>query len=160
MAGRHRRNGRKTLALAMAIVGLLAAGIAFAAWTASGDGEGYAQATTAQPLTTVDVSADTVATLYPGATGDVALSISNPNDYAVQVTDVARNDAIAADNVNCNAGSVTFEDQSGLTLDVPANGSAVFTLSGSVSMDGTANDDCQGAVFTIPVTLTGSSNVP
>jgi hypothetical protein len=143
MAGRHRRNGRKTLALAMAIVGLLAAGIAFAAWTASGDGEGYAQATTAQPLTTVDVSADTVATLYPGATGDVA-----------------RNDAIAADNVNCNAGSVTFEDQSGLTLDVPANGSAVFTLSGSVSMDGTANDDCQGAVFTIPVTLTGSSNVP
>ncbi|MGZ5343264.1 MAG: hypothetical protein ACXWF5_01100, partial [Actinomycetota bacterium] len=67
---------------------MLAGSIAFAAWTASGTGSGYAKATNAQALTTVDVSATTAATLYPGATGNVKIEISNPNPYPVTVTDV------------------------------------------------------------------------
>lgn len=141
-----------------AFVGLLlAAGVAFAAWTATGTGSGYAKATSAQPLTTVDVSASTTATLYPGATGDVYLRISNPNPYPVVVTDVTGNGAITASNGSCNASSVTYTDQTGLTLNVPASGAASFTLSGAVQMSTAANDNCQGAVFTIPVALTGSS---
>lgn len=157
------RRGRltKRSAVATMLVGtVFAAGIAFAAWTASGTGSGYAKATTAQVLTTVDVSATTNATLYPGATGDVYLGITNPNDYPVRVTDVAGNGAISASDGGCNAGSVTFTDQSGLALDIAANGTANFTLTGAVAMSGAANDNCQGAVFTIPVTLSGASNVP
>ena len=45
---------------------ILVSSVAYAAWTASGGGQGYAKAGTAQALTTVDVSASTTATLYPG----------------------------------------------------------------------------------------------
>jgi len=155
-----RKLPRKLSVTAVVFVGLMAAGIAFAAWTATGTGSGYAKATTAQALTTVDVSATTAATLYPGATGDVELEISNPNDYPVRVTSVTGNGAITASDAGCNAASVTFTDQGSLTLDVPATGSAAFTLNGAVSMSGAANDSCQGAVFTIPVSLSGQSNVP
>ena len=155
-----RKLPRKLSVTAVVFVGLMAAGIAFAAWTATGTGSGYAKATTAQALTTVDVSATTAATLYPGATGDVELEISNPNDYPVRVTSVTGNGAITASDAGCNAASVTFTDQGSLTLDVSATGSAAFTLNGAVSMSGAANDSCQGAVFTIPVSLSGQSNVP
>ena len=138
---------------------MLAGSIAFAAWTATGAGSGYAKASSAQALTTVDVSASTTATLYPGATGDVLLRISNPNPYAVTVTDVAGSGAIDSDTTAaCDASTgVTFTDQTGLTLNVPASGAATFTLSGSVAMANSSHTSCQGAVVTIPVTLSGAS---
>lgn len=152
-----RRPGRRSAILALALGLLFAAGIAFAAWTATGTGSGYAKATTAQPLTTVDVSASVAATLYPGATGDVELRISNPNPYPVVVSDVTGNGAITASDPACNVASVSFSDQTGLSLNVPASNAATFTLSGAVQMSSAANDNCQGATFTIPVALTGSS---
>jgi hypothetical protein len=152
-----RRLVRRSTVLA-ALLGLLAAaGIAFAAWTATGTGSGYAKAKTAQPLTTVDVSATTPATLYPGATGDVLLKIHNPNPYPVVVTDVTGNGSITASNGSCNVASVTFTNQTGLSLNVPASSDATFTLSGAVQMSTAANDNCQGATFTIPVALSGTS---
>ncbi|GBC87777.1 hypothetical protein HRbin12_01795 [bacterium HR12] len=151
------RLGRRTATVGLALGLLFAAGIAFAAWTATGTGSGYAKATTAQPLTTVDVSATTPATLYPGATGDVLLRINNPNPYPVVVTDVTGNGAITASNGSCNVASVTFTDQTGLSLNVPAGSAATFTLSGAVQMSSAANDNCQGATFTIPVALSGTS---
>lgn len=151
------RPGRRTAIVGLVLGLLFAAGIAFAAWTATGTGSGYAKATTAQPLTTVDVSATTPATLYPGATGDVQLRIDNPNPYPVVVTDVTGNGAITASNGGCNVASVTFTDQTGLSLNVPAGSQATFTLTGAVQMSTSANDSCQGATFTIPVALSGTS---
>lgn len=59
-----RKKLSKRAAVTSVLLGtLLVAGVAFAAWTATGSG--YAKATTAQALTTVDVSASTAATLYP-----------------------------------------------------------------------------------------------
>ncbi len=158
MAKGRGRLGRKGTVIGVLVGSMFAAGIAFAAWTASGTGSGYAKATTAQALTTVDVSASTTATLYPGATGDVSLRIDNPNPYPVRVTDVAGNGAITSSAPGCNVASVTFTDQSGLTLDVAAGGAADFTLVGAVQMSAAANDGCQGATFTIPVSLSGTSN--
>ena len=151
----------KKLSLASVLIGaMLAASVAFAAWTATGSGDGYAKATTAQPLATLDVSASTPATLYPGATGNVKIKIDNPNPYPVRVTSVAGNGAITSDKgAACDASTgVTYTDQSSLTLDVGASTSATFTLAGSVSMSNASDDSCQDAVFTIPVTLSGASN--
>lgn len=150
----------KRISAGTILVSLMIAGsVAFAAWTATGTGEGYAKATTAQALTTVDVSASTTATLYPGATGDVLIRIDNPNPYAVRVTDVAGSGAITSDaGAGCNASTgVTYTDQSGLTLNVPAGSAATFTLTGAASMSNASANSCQGAVFTIPVTLSGNS---
>ena len=159
------RNGTRKLTARITAGGIvvgamLAAGVAFAAWTATGSGSGYAKATTAQALSTVDVSASTPATLYPGATGNVKLSISNPNPYPVTVSSVSGNGAITSDKgAACNASTgVTYSNQTGLSLAVPAAGSATFTLTGAVSMSNASDDSCQGAVFTIPVSLSGASS--
>ncbi len=63
---------------AITILVLGVVGLVYAAWTTNGSGAGYAKATSAQALTTVDVSASTVADLYPGADGDVARSDQQP----------------------------------------------------------------------------------
>ena len=143
------------------LFGILAvATVAYAAWTASGSGQGYAKAGTAQGLTTVDVSASTAATLYPGGTGNVLLRINNPNPYPVRVTSVSGNGTVTSDKgAACDTSTgVTFTNQTGLTLDIPATSAATFTLTGAVAMSNSSDNTCQGAVFTIPVSLSGASS--
>jgi hypothetical protein len=146
-------------AVTLLVLGVV--GLVYAAWTASGTGSGYAKAQQAQALTTVDVSATTPATLYPGATGNVLIRISNPNPYPVEVTDVTGNGAITPDAghaAGCTTTGVTFTDQTGLAIDVPANGETETTLNNAASMSNASSNGCQGATFTIPVTLTGASD--
>ena len=141
----------------------LAASVAFAAWTATGSGSGYTQATTASALTTVDVSASTTAQLYPGGTSDVKIEIYNPNPYPVLVTSVVGAGlpgGITSDKVGCSgAGTgVSFTDQTGLTIAVAAGSTATATFNGAAAMSNGSANACQGATFTIPVTLSGASN--
>jgi hypothetical protein len=105
-------------------------------------------------------TATTAATLYPGATGDAVIRVSNPNPYPVRVTTITGNGAITSDKgAACNAATgVSFSNQSELSLDVAAGASATFTLTGAVSMNNSSHNSCQGAVFTIPVLLEGYSN--
>ena len=139
---------------------ILVSSIAYAAWTASGGGQGYAKAGTAQTLTTVDVSASTVASLYPSGTGNVLIRISNPNPYPVLVASVTGSGTITSDKgAACDASTgVSFTNQTGLSLAVPASSAATFTLTGAAAMSNVSDNTCQGAVFTIPVTLSGASN--
>jgi hypothetical protein len=154
------KGSRKVTAGVLLAGAMLAGSVAYAAWTASGTGSGYAKATTADALTTIDISATTSATLYPGASGTVFLRIDNTNDYPVRVTTVTGSGTIVSDaTAACDASTgVTFTDQNGLTLDVAANSAQTFPLAGSVAMSNASHNDCQGAVFTIPVTLAGQSN--
>jgi hypothetical protein len=151
---------RNFIAGTMTVIVLSAVGFVYAAWTTTGTGSGYAKAGTSQALTTVDVSASTGATLYPGVSGDVKLQIHNPNAYAVRVTAVSGNGTITADagHSGCTTTGVTFTNQSGLTIDIAAGGDATPTLTGAVAMSNASLNACQGATFTIPVSLTGTSN--
>jgi hypothetical protein len=137
-------------------------GLVYAAWTTSGSGSGYAKAGSAQALTTVDVSASTAATLYPGANGDVLIKTNNPNPYPVRVTDVTGNGTITADSghATCVTSGVTFTDQHSQTIDIPASSQTQTTLTGAAHMSNASDNGCQGATFTIPVSLTGTSNAP
>lgn len=155
---RIRRLGKRATIATLFLGAMLAGSVAFAFWTATGTGSGYAEAVSAQALST-NVTA-TVADLYPGASGDLAIEIANPNPYPVTVTDVTRTaDPITSDaGAACDAShGVSMADQTGLSLAVPAGGSATFSLDGVVSMANTSVDACQGAVFTIPVDLVGQS---
>jgi hypothetical protein len=139
---------------------LLAGSIAFAYWTASGSGSGYAKAATPQLLSTVDVNASTTADLYPGGTGTLKIQIHNPNGYAVTVTDITGTGPGTSGNGACDAANtVTLTAPiTGQTIAVPANGdSAVLTYANGVSMTygATPDNSCQGKTFTIPVSLTG-----
>ncbi len=152
---RHRIVGAAVAVLVVGVVGLV-----YAAWTSSGSGAGYAKAGTAQALTTVDVSASTTPTLYPGASGDVLLRVNNPNSYPVRVTTVTANGAVTAIGgiAACTTTGVSFTTQTSQTLDVPASSAATFTLTGAAQMSNASDDGCQGATFTIPVSLAGVSN--
>jgi hypothetical protein len=152
---------KKKLALAAVLVaGCVAVGIAWAAWNVSGTGSGYAKAGSASALTLGDATASTTADLYPGATGAVKVSITNPNSFPVRVTTVTGNGTITSDKgAACNAATgVSFTNQSGLTLDLAAGTTNTFTLGGAVTMNNSSDNSCQGAVFTIPVSVSGTSN--
>ena len=176
---RSARRKRRYAVIGVSVAILLVAGVAFAAWTASGSGSGSAQAITAQDLGT-DAATPQSAQLYPGGTGDLEITITNPNPYPVRVTSVqfdsssfvtSNQGAACTDdptNDPAHVTGVTFDGYTadGVTnqyLDVPAasgatDGSATFTLTGTVSIDNTSDNGCQGAVFDIPVTLDAASN--
>ena len=158
-----RTKGKFSRRVTLASIGVgvvMAASIAFAAWTTGGSGSGYVAAGSTQNLTTLSVAASTTSLLYPTGSADVTVKINNPNSYPVRVTSVAGNGAITSDKgAACDAATgVTYANQTGLALDVPAAGSQTFTLAGSVSMTNASDNSCQGAVFTIPVSLSGASN--
>jgi hypothetical protein len=144
----------------VAVLVLGVVGLVYAAWTTNGSGSGYAKAGSSQALTTVDVSASTSATLYPGVTGDVLLKINNPNPYPVKVTDVTGNGTITVDGAHaagCVTTGVTFTNQTGKSIEVPAGTATQVTLTGAAKMSSASDNGCQGATFTIPVSLTGAS---
>lgn len=131
-------------------------GLAWAAWTATGGGSGGAQATSAQALVASPGTATNA--VYPGGSSNVVFTVANPNPYAVNLTAVGGG-AIAVDSghAGCNLSSVSFTPQS-VSVSVPANATAVpVTLTNALSMTPAGNDDCQGATFTVTLTLSGQS---
>jgi hypothetical protein len=154
----------RKIAVAVIAAALSVVGLVYAAWTTNGTGDAYAKAGTAAAISTVDVSASTTATLYPGVSGDVLIKLDNPNPYAVTVTAVTGSGSITADagHSGCTTTGVTFTNQTGLSLVVPAKSGGVdgvlqTNLTGAASMSNASLNACQGAVFTIPVTLSGTS---
>ena len=156
------RLSRKLFFVVAAIAALVVSGVLYAAWSTSGSGNGYAKAGTSSALTISDASASTTADLYPGATGSVKLKVTNPNPFPVRITTVTKQSGgtITSDKgAACNASTgVTFTDQTGLALDLAGGATSTFTLSGAVSMTNASDNTCQGAIFTIPVDVTGASN--
>ena len=153
---------RRLIFAAVTVMVLAIASLGYAAWTSAGNGSGIAKASTAQALTTVTATAS--AGLYPGANAALSLQVSNPNPYPVTVTDVTGNGTITADASHSTCGQdathptgVTYTDQHNLSIAVPANGTSSVSVSNSVHMSNASDNSCQGATFTIPVSLSGSS---
>ncbi|MEU5258854.1 hypothetical protein [Amycolatopsis sp. NPDC021455] len=148
---------RRVLVVTTVVGATLGGGIAVAAWTSSGTGTAGAKAgTAAAPTTgTVDASALTTGLLYPGVDGNALIRITNPNPYPVKVTGVTGNGTATATGT-CPGNTVTWNAKQPNTV-IAAGDTATITLTGAVSMAPTAADACQGAVFTIPVTVTVSS---
>jgi hypothetical protein len=111
------------------------------------------------------VSASATSALYPGGTGDVLIRFSNPNPYPVTVMSVSvsgTNAEITADagHSACTTTGVSFTDQSALSIRVPAkvngvDGMSQATLSRAVAMSNRSLSSCQGAVFRIPLAVSG-----
>lgn len=148
-------------AAALLAVGVVAAGgVTYGSWTVgSAAGDGYAKAVTAQNLTLSDGQA-TVADLYPGGTGAVKVTVTNPNAFAVTVTGVAAAAGTITSNkgASCDAATgVSFTDTTGLSATVGASATVTISLAGKAAMSNSSANACQGAIFTIPVTLTATS---
>ena len=157
-----RKPRKRTLIIALVVLltGIVAVGVGLGAWSIGGNGNGSAKATTASSITLADASGFTSADLYPGATGNLKLRATNPNPFPVRITAVSGNGTITSDKgAACDASTgVTLANQSGLTLDLAAGATATLTVPNAVSMSNSSDNSCQGAVFTVPVSLTAVSN--
>jgi hypothetical protein len=155
---------RKKRTIVVSALALLAAvvavGVGLGAWSIGGTGNGSAKATTASSITLADASAFTSADLYPGATGNLKLRATNPNPFPVRITAVSGNGTITSDKgAACDASTgVTLSNQSGLTLDLAGGATATLTVPNAVSMTNSSDNSCQGAIFTVPVSVTAVSN--
>ncbi|MET3904227.1 hypothetical protein [Paenarthrobacter sp. 4246] len=155
----HGRLARTAVAtVALCILG--GAGSAYAYWAAAGTGSGSASNGTMQAVT-VDalVPGDTSQTsLVPGGTADVLLRASNPNPHAVTVYGFAANGPVTADAAHpgCTTTGVSFTPPPvplSPPLIIQPNSSILLTLQGAAGMSTTSVSACQGAQFTVPVTL-------
>ncbi|MQA33010.1 hypothetical protein [Modestobacter roseus] len=150
---------------------MISCGVAVAAWTNSGTGAANARATTAGAL--VVTAGTPVGTLYPKPAGGyssttigaVYTTVANPNPYPVRVLTATFGTVVITPlpGQTCAAGSVVPSTAGPMTLgapvDLPANAPATaVTVPGAIEMVATAEDGCQGASFTVPVTLTGASS--
>jgi hypothetical protein len=150
---------------AIAVVALLVVGsLAYAAWTVNGTGTGAASATSAVNLSLAPGSPSDA--LFPGASADVATTISNSNPFPVHVTAIALDSgqgsagfAVDGGHSGCNINTLSFAAQTngGSGWDIPANDSIDVDASDAIAMGAGANDSCQGAAFTVYLTATAVS---
>lgn len=151
---------KRTLVIALIAAVLLGAGVAGAAWLVEGTGPGTTKAATAVALTVTAGSPS--ATLTPGGSGPVSAMVSNPNPFPVQLLS-ARIGTVAAAPLTgktCAASNVTATTPITLATPVtlPANsGPTAITVPAALQMLTTAEDGCQGATFTVQLTLSGQS---
>ena len=158
----RRRAGRITPTVIGAIVWVLfVSGGAFGFWTASGSGSANGGTGTLAALTLTPGTP--VATLYPGTSSAVKLTISNSNTSAVRVGSLVLNTssgtggfAVDAGHSACVVSALSYTTQSnGWT--VPAktggiDGTLAVTLTGALTMSTSAANACQGATFTVYLT--------
>ncbi len=142
----------------LAVVGVLAVGgAAYAYFTSSGSGSGHGTTGTMSTVTLSATAGSPSTPLYPGGSGDVSLEVNNPNSYPVTLVSVSGNGTITPDSGHsaCTTTGVTFSNQSGLSTNIPASTTNYpVHLSGAVSMSTSSSNGCQGATFSIPVTIT------
>lgn len=140
-----------------AVLVVAAGGAGYAAWSATATGSSESRSLTAVTAT-VTVSTGS-ADLYPGVSGDVHFTITNPNDYPVVFTSADLGTVVSDDETACPAGNVTVHDKTGLLLPVAAGATtAPLFLADAVTLSSTALDGCQGRTFVVTTTLTGTSS--
>ena len=151
-----RKLTRRASVLTAGVLTSSAVGLAFAAWTSTGSGSGSAASTTSEDSDIVSVALVAADLLYPGATKTTKVTIDNPNDYDVVVTDIS---AGSSDAVNgCAADSVRTDavsDSTGITRSdvassvIPAGGTGTYTL--TLRMTDDPSDACKSQTFTLPL---------
>jgi hypothetical protein len=189
---KHNRFWTRRSTIVAAVVGaLLAGGGAFAAssWVVSlnSGSSGESQSASVQNLTISAVATPSASNLlYPGGTGDVVATITNPNPFPVTLTAVQlpvntsyaagyTTSALSTAQTGCSSttSDVTWNFATGTSgsshsltsaLTVAASGSLTVTLTNDASMTASAPAACEATYFSMPsltgVTATGGAATP
>lgn len=178
----------KVISAVLGIIFAFDAAYAASNWTVgltAGSTGGQAQAASVQNLTITTVATPGATNLlYPGGTGDVVASITNPNPFPVTITAVQlpantsyaagySDSALTSAVAGCAAGTpsgVTWNFATGSSgtshtltsaVTVAASGSLVVTFANDASMALTAPAACEALYFSMPsftgVTATGGA---
>lgn len=137
-----------TKRLMFVIIGIIAlilatgGGAAYAYFTSSGHGSGQASVASGdQNITISTASVGNATALYPGGTGDLVATVTNPNGAAVTVT------AMTIGSLTCSTPAITLNQ----SFTIPANltTATVETFPGVLTMGTNASNDCQGKTLTL-----------
>ncbi|MGD0985617.1 MAG: hypothetical protein ABSA65_17670 [Acidimicrobiales bacterium] len=140
----------------VALVIGVGASVAYGYFTSYGSGTGSGSTGTLRTVTVATVGTPTVP-LFPGGTGDVVFSVTNPNDFTVSLVSVSGDGTITADadHSGCTTTGVTLSvPPVDLPISIPAETVQPIDLSGAASMSPSSLSACQGATFSIPITIT------
>lgn len=158
------RVSRKLAVVAAFLAVAMLAGIAFAVWTATGTGSGSAKALTSATVTVNAVTG--AADLYPGGpAASVHFTLTNTNPYAVSFDTVTAASVAgvsggiggspACATTDLTVSTLPLTGFTPVTVD-PETTSATQSIPGVVAMNSSAPNACQGAVFAVSLTLTGT----
>jgi len=163
----YRAERAAVLLLGAGAMTVLSSGVGYAYWSASGHADGASTTLSARPnaLAVTATAASATAMLHPGGSGNVAITLDNPNAFAVTVTGLSFGAATAT---GCTTSGVTISASAVTTalgasgVAVPAksggtDGSAVLNITSGASMSTASTSDCQSKTLTIPVTVTWTS---
>jgi hypothetical protein len=153
------RNVSQRTAVITLVVVIVAgiASVAWAAWSVTGKAKVTATAAT---VTALQATATPQSKLYPGAKAKILVSISNPNEFAIEVQSFTSGAAVQVDEshaAGCPGGSVVVIDKNALQLRVDGGKTEQFTVPDAVMMLDEAPQACQGASFVITLALAGVS---
>lgn len=148
------------LGAALALLTISAITAASAYWTERGVGSGDAGTRTPQAVTlTPGIAA---AQLYPGGRTAVTLTVTNPGSGNVHLgsltLDLGQGNAgfgVDSSHAGCSTSSLSFTPQTngGAGWSLAAGGTASITLPASLSMSTDADNACQGARFSVYLTV-------
>ena len=147
-----RNKTRRSAVVGLGIVGMMGAGVAFAAWTTEGTGSGTATAGKDQALT---VTVSPATGLYPTGSTNVAYTVTNPNSYAVTLSQASLQ-GVTVDKAGCVPSVVTGSPV--IVTDRIAAGATSTSKTFPVTMSNAATDECKNAVFTLTLKVSGASS--
>jgi hypothetical protein len=125
------------------------ASAAYGYFTSSGSGSAAGVTATGDQAVTIATNATPGTLLYPGATGDLVITATNPNSVPVQITGLTLGTISG-----CTTPAITLTSPSSgyLPFTIPAHASSQrLVIAGALSMGTNASNDCQGVTFTIPL---------
>jgi hypothetical protein len=161
-SARGGRGARRLVVVAAVVAALAAAGaVAYAFQTTNGSAATTASTSGVQPVSVASLVAGdaTTSSLQPGGTADVVVRVQNPNAFAVRLENVTANGSVTSSGGTgtCGASGVSLVAQSGLGITIAAGTSTLVDLPGAATMATTSPTGCQGATFSIPVSLTAQT---
>ena len=163
--GRGRLDARTRSILSAAAVAAVVvnAGAAWAYWKVTTSETGGGRAGMAVELTLRGRS-DMNRPLLPGRTGNLTVTLTNDNDFPITITSVSPGPgkAVADDEhreSGCreNTGVSLSKASFGVSWDVAKNTIGAFSIPDGLRMNSNVNQACRGAIFTVPVRVSGFS---
>ncbi|GAA3903859.1 hypothetical protein [Actinoplanes auranticolor] len=155
---------RSILAAAATAAVLVNAGAVWAYWQITGAETGRANAGTVVELNLRGRS-DLNKPLTPGSTGNLTVTLTNDHDFPIRITSVSpASGSIMADDEHrengcVNHGVTVAQDAFAVRWKVDRNHVGAFTVPGGLAMATKSDPACEGAVFTVPVLVTGVAEV-
>jgi predicted ribosomally synthesized peptide with SipW-like signal peptide len=159
---KHHRLGLGLIVALVALILGVGGGGAYAYFSSSASGSGSV-ATARIPVTTTVTAASGAADLVPGGTGAVSFTLTSADPFGATFNDVTGASVISSSNASgCPTSNLTIAQtipyafSPAITV-THSGSSATESIAGLVRLSSSAPSACQGVIFTVNLTLSGTS---